>query len=313
VATLAIAFLWVIQASLAAADDPFLPRCRRADEYRTPVAIWQVDATADGRLSSAPPRRDGKLVYIRLGADNDYADCINAPDDNIYTFAFSKDKNRPDSGDLKVHIRGKVQFADFGDICYFSGFYIEEPASSGDEGGTETSFRPADKFEVMSSGHYCLENPASGPRPVRRSALPPCKRGDEFRMPVPIWKPALTPGDDVLSRPPEGDGRIVFISIVPRTQQCRENDGQLFTFGFPWDPKKPTYSGGLSVNLRGNAHSVKGRCALSGFYMNEPVFGIHQGWVETFFGAVDKDKLIASGTYCLAQTGARHRHHGKSR
>jgi hypothetical protein len=35
--------------------------------------------------------------------------------------------------------------------------------------------------------------------------------------------------------------------------------------------------------------------------MNEDVMGIHQGWVETYFGAVDKEKVVMSDKYCLSK------------
>jgi hypothetical protein len=66
----------------------------------------------------------------------------------------------------------------------------------------------------------------------------------------------------------------------------------------PSDPRHREY-GGLEVNLRGNATEKNDRCVLEGFYMNEYVPGIQQGWVSTYFGAVDEKKIIASGTYCL--------------
>ena len=63
---------------------------------------------------------------------------------------------------------------------------------------------------------------------------------------------------------------------------------------------------GLMVNLRGNAREKRGRCVLKGFYMNEPVPGTAQGWIETYFGAVDEKRVIASRTYCLAEDDGRH-------
>jgi hypothetical protein len=99
---------------------------------------------------------------------------------------------------------------------------------------------------------------------------------------------------------------------MPGTEQCSDNDGKLFSFGFPRDPTNQG-NGGLMVNMRGNAHAVNGHCVLSGYYMNEIVFGINQGWIDTYFGAVDKDRLIASGTYCLPPTDAPRRHRGTSR
>lgn len=58
--------------------------------------------------------------------------------------------------------------------------------------------------------------------------------------------------------------------------------------------------GGLAVNLKGNTRHANGICSFSGFYMNQSVEGMHQGWIETYFGAVDMQKLILSNKYCLA-------------
>lgn len=34
--------------------------------------------------------------------------------------------------------------------------------------------------------------------------------------------------------------------------------------------------------------------------MNEPVYGMHQGWGETYFGAIDEKPIVAAGHYCMA-------------
>ena len=54
------------------------------------------------------------------------------------------------------------------------------------------------------------------------------------------------------------------------------------------------------MNSRGNTQFANGTCHFSGYYMNEDVQGMHQGWIETFFGAVDKKEVVMSGRYCLA-------------
>jgi hypothetical protein len=94
--------------------------------------------------------------------------------------------------------------------------------------------------------------------------------------------------------------RLVYISIAPPDPQCAVNDGRIFKFMWPYERKRPI-AGGILVKLSGNAHSENGRCVLSGYYMNEIVFGLNQGWVETYLGAVDESKVVSSGTYCLAR------------
>ena len=123
-------------------------------------------------------------------------------------------------------------------------------------------------------------------------------------MPITVWKPEIISHDvdpAVSSDPPAGDGRIAYVSLAfdPNTP-CQTDDKGLITVSRPYDLKHP-HDGGVLVNFRGNASTKNGRCVLQGFYMNEPLLGLHQGWVETYFGAVDEKRLIASGTYCLAE------------
>ena len=57
--------------------------------------------------------------------------------------------------------------------------------------------------------------------------------------------------------------------------------------------------GGLSINLGGKGTSDGSGCRFDGFYMNEPVFGMHQGVIETYFAPIDETRILASGAYCL--------------
>ena len=54
------------------------------------------------------------------------------------------------------------------------------------------------------------------------------------------------------------------------------------------------------INLRGNRTPTGKGCRFEGFYMNEPVAGIHQGWTESYFGAIDRKRIVASNHYCMA-------------
>jgi hypothetical protein len=294
-------------------DNLALPPCKKVHETRTPMAIWEPQVTANGELTSAPPR--SRIVYIQFMVDDDLVHCLNAPDDKVYAFTYA-DPKKSGGAAGKINIRGQTQYTLFGFECYFSGFYINEAASANSHGTDTADFRPTDKFDVMSSGQYCRDGqvPRLGPysRPhdaatsdsLRRYPnLPVCRAVGENRVPVPIWNPRVTPTpttDIVSTEPPTGDGRIVYISVTPSPQYCGEDP---LSLNWPNDPKNPDF-GGIEVKLRGNAHAETGRCVLAGFYMNEMAFGVLQGWVSGNFGAVDEKRVIASGTYCLAKPSA---------
>jgi hypothetical protein len=286
---------------------PALPRCKPAGESRTPMPIWSPEVTHEGKLSSAPPEGTG-VVYLDLWAENDDVHCAGALDNEYYTFTFP---GRTPRDGIEVNIRGPARYVGFGGMCSYSGFYISEWAEH--DGERQSTFRPVSKFGVMSSGLYCLGKwRHAAPRPAdppvappiasgQEATLPVCKRSGEERVPIPVWAPQMSRNyEDVFSEPPQGDGRIVHISIglAPGTP-CTWYSHDLFSFALPSDPKHRE-NGGLEVNLRGNATEKNGRCVLEGFYMNEWVPGIQQGWVSTYFGAVDEKAIIQSATYCLA-------------
>jgi hypothetical protein len=58
---------------------------------------------------------------------------------------------------------------------------------------------------------------------------------------------------------------------------------------------------GLAVNFRGNNEPFDGGCRFDGFFLNEPVYGMHAGAIETYFGAIDKGRVVSTGQYCLAR------------
>jgi hypothetical protein len=305
----------------ALSQDLALPRCKTAHETRTPVPIWKPDITQNGGLSAAPPH--DRLVYIYFFADNDQVHCLNASDDKVYEFIYA-DRGTPTASAVKVHIRGKTQYTGWGFACHFSGFYWNDVTP--EQGETiAADFRPTDKFDVMSSGHYCQTDPVPRRWPERRPhqatdsgnlqqypGLPACGRDSKDRVPVSIWSPRVTPtpdSDAVSSEPPTGDGRLVYVSAVPSPRWCGRDE---FSFILPHDPKSPD-DGGVEINLRGNVHMENGRCTLAGFYMNEALFGILQGWVSTYFGAIDENQVIKSGAYCLAKPNAPARDARRSR
>ncbi|HEY1136705.1 MAG TPA: hypothetical protein VGE64_04375 [Xanthomonadaceae bacterium] len=129
--------------------------------------------------------------------------------------------------------------------------------------------------------------------------IPLCVEGDG-KTPVPVWKPGVDEGGNLSSDPPQKDGQIVYIELFQDALKVACKDGELNSFQRPVNPKD-TMDGGLSVNLRGNTQFTNGICYFRGYYMNEDVMGMHQGWIETYFGAVEKQKVVMSGKYCLTE------------
>ena len=128
-------------------------------------------------------------------------------------------------------------------------------------------------------------------------ALPACS-ADDPRIPVPVWTPTLDAADGLSSDPPQQDGQIVYADLrKPASREACAVDA-LHSFTRPGDAAEG-YPGGLAVNLRGNARYADGTCRLRGFYVNRDVPGMHQGWIETYFEAVDADALVAAGRHCL--------------
>lgn len=74
-------------------------------------------------------------------------------------------------------------------------------------------------------------------------------------------------------------------------------DDALNSFSIPYKD-----DGGLAVNLKGNTQFANGACYFSGYYMNQEVMGVHQGWTETYFGAIDKKEIVLSSKFCLSES-----------
>ena len=153
--------------------------------------------------------------------------------------------------------------------------------------------------------------PDAGAEPPRRATavradetqttvLPTCTM-DDARTAVPAWTPALDAEDRLSSDPPRRDGLIVFADLhKPSSREACAADA-LHSFTRPGDAAEG-YPGGLAVNLRGNVRYADGTCRLRGFYVNRDVPGMHQGWIETYFEAVDAAALAAAGRHCLERT-----------
>lgn len=131
------------------------------------------------------------------------------------------------------------------------------------------------------------------------SALPVCQPNDG-KTPIPVWTPSIDDDGNLSSDPPQKDGQVVYIEMFSDAAKSECEDSELKSFSRPADPDDPT-QGGLAVNFRGNTQFTNGTCYFRGYYMNEDVMGMHQGWIETYFGAIDKEKIVLSGNFCLSR------------
>jgi hypothetical protein len=129
--------------------------------------------------------------------------------------------------------------------------------------------------------------------------VPVCVAGDR-RTRIPVWKPEVDDDGNLSSDPPQKDGMIVYIDLSHDAAKVECKDTELNAFSRPSNPKD-VMEGGLAVNLRGNTQFANGFCHFRGYYMNEDVMGVHQGWVETYFGAVEKQTVVVSDKFCLAE------------
>ena len=308
---IAIAFLLLLashERSIAEIPrDPFLRQCARSGEARTPVPILdENDPKGLQKFISASQSGVARVVYGSLGAGEEGI-----------TFEASQATFEiaiPQSDSIRIVIyegADKRQF-NMGDYI-FSGFYEANVESM----SKKIMLRRLDTFDVVSSDRFCLGEgkvASSAPRqvPPERSAEhrapPSCRRSGETRIPIATWRPKLTPKGDVRSEPPVGDGRIVYIVIDAPRENCAPplshwpgDDSPLKTFSRPNNEKNPLDDGGLEVNLRGNYGLVGEICRFDGFFMNEPVYGMHQGWGETYFGAIDEKRIVAAGHYCMVR------------
>lgn len=120
------------------------------------------------------------------------------------------------------------------------------------------------------------------------------------RTPVPLWSPSLTEKGDLTEEPPQEEGQVVFIEILGDDDKIgcgSAAEDHLYSLSKPTNAES-ALDGGLAVNLRGHVQFHNGLCTFHGFYMNQPVYGMHQGWTETYFKPLDQFEIIKSGTYC---------------
>ena len=98
-----------------------------------------------------------------------------------------------------------------------------------------------------------------------------------------------------------GSGRVIYIERRS-TGRCSATDA-LISYASPnFDPDDGEYvvgAGGLAVNMRGGTSWANGTCNRVGFFKNEVVEGMHQGWIETYFGYLEDAPVSLAGRYCL--------------
>ncbi len=290
-----------------ASYDPFLPKCGRRTRVLIPIPFWSGSRAEIARLTAAPGPPDGKIVYLSYAAQA--GDVAVEESDVAYSLMLDTAPNTTKARPLKVIFWGKPQFAN--GYYYFSGFYAlaTKPTSE-----MEVLFHQLDTFDIVSSRRFCIAHagvipraaPPASPPPQRAEApaLPRCSAVQGRRIPIPTWKPRLTAKSYFAHLPPMGDGRIVYIAI-DTPEKCPDDPDHLFTVSRPDDVNDVVGAGGLEVNLRGSFSPYRDGCRLQGFYINQPVFGMHYGWGETYFAAIDKSRIEATGQYCLAGQAAR--------
>jgi len=249
---------------------------------------------------------------IDLSAGEDVAACVGISEGA--TFILTAPRARPGAGRRGV----KVSFDDQPDwvhgSCLVRGFFINEPAAISRDGWRTAHLRGLNKIEIMTSGRFCVAGAAStthprriarlGPvsviRPIPGAVLPTCRKHGEKRSEIPVWAPRLARNDDIRSEPPQGDGKLVFMSIVGNIDCPGVWQDRFYSLEHP-NPKVEDFdAGGFSVELRGNVRSENGHCIWSGLFMNDAI-GFNMGWATAAFIAIDESAAAASGQFCLAR------------
>jgi hypothetical protein len=140
-------------------------------------------------------------------------------------------------------------------------------------------------------------------------ALPLCRPIHEFRTPVPIWRPGppLTRDGKLSSAPPRGRDGVIYIGLGVDSEfpACSPSSDEDFIFEVP-SGSPGLQSGGQRIKMLGGAvrYDFLRDCIFRGFYANEPVAGVRDGWSETNLRALDTFEVLSSGRYCLADAAS---------
>lgn len=137
-----------------AAQAQWLPNCTEAPG-RAPVALWEPVFTELGMVTNEPPVGDGRIVYIYGSIPDSVLQCSSAAPDAIQQLAMPFSDSGQNDGGLFINIRGGIQPADGN--CIISGYYMNEPTYSVQEGWAQTYYGIVDKQQLVLSAGFCLD------------------------------------------------------------------------------------------------------------------------------------------------------------
>jgi hypothetical protein len=137
--------------------------------------------------------------------------------------------------------------------------------------------------------------------PIDAYAVEKCSLFFENRTKIPIWRPSVN-GDYINQEPPMQDGMLVYIDISADNEavNCAGlRKGEIYHLTYLNNPKTGSFDGGLEVGISGNVQFANGMCYFHGFYVNEMVMGMWQGFIATHFKAVRTGEVTLSGRFCV--------------
>lgn len=137
--------------------------------------------------------------------------------------------------------------------------------------------------------------------PFDAYAVEKCSSLFESRTKIPVWRPSVS-GNYINSEPPMRDGMLVYIDIAADNDSvnCAAlRRGKVYHFTHLNNPRTGAIDGGLEVSISGNVQFANGTCYFRGFYINEDVMGIWQGFIATRFKAARTNDITLSGRFCV--------------
>ena len=132
-------------------------------------------------------------------------------------------------------------------------------------------------------------------------AIEQCSSFFEHRTKIPVWRPSVN-GGHINSEPPMQDGKLVYIDIMADNDavKCATlRRGEVYHLTYLNNTKTGSVDGGLEVGISGNVQFANGMCYFRGFYINEDVMGMWQGFIATRFKAVRASDVTLSGRFCV--------------
>lgn len=131
------------------------------------------------------------------------------------------------------------------------------------------------------------------------SALEICKPNDN-RVTVPVWTPKENKNGSFSPSAPGTDGQIVYALLYMDREKC-ENRKQKDIMAFEDTGSDHGFSNHY-LNMRPTKDQIQitnGACYISGFFMYEQVYGMHQGSTESYYTSIPKVQVALSGRFCL--------------